>query len=64
MLVPIGIAYQLDFLFNTSEMLRYTTITFYMVNESFSIIENLGKMGVPIPKQIRKFLEQLNENEE
>lgn len=33
---------------------------FYIANEAMSIIENAGKMGLPIPEKLTKALEQLN----
>ncbi|WP_313757085.1 phage holin family protein [Tissierella sp.] len=58
--IPIGICYSLDQLFGT-EMLRNVSIWFYIGNEGISIIENLGKAGVPIPKFLGEILIQLRD---
>lgn len=42
-------------------VIRYTVIIALVANEVLSIIENLGLMGVPIPKIIRKAIDLLNE---
>ncbi|CAK7001761.1 phage holin family protein [Tissierella sp.] len=60
MFVPVGICYSLDQLFGT-EMLRNVSIWFYIGNEGISIIENLGKAGVPIPRFMREILVQLRD---
>lgn len=36
---------------------------FYIANESMSIIENAGKIGLPIPQKLIDVLEQLNGKE-
>ncbi|WP_312907197.1 phage holin family protein [Tissierella praeacuta] len=59
--IPIGICYSLDQLFGT-EMLRNVSIWFYIGNEGISIVENLGKAGVPIPKFLGEALVQLRES--
>ncbi|MBR4874780.1 MAG: phage holin family protein [Clostridia bacterium] len=41
---------------------RDMVIGFYIANEGISIIENAGKMNVPVAKTMSKFLEQLKEN--
>lgn len=58
--IPIGICYSLDQLFGT-EMLRNVSIWFYIGNEGISIVENLGKAGVPIPKFLGEALIQLRD---
>ena len=63
MLVPIGLAYSLDVLLKT-DMLRNTAIVFYIANDGISILENLGKAGVKIPKKLRDALVQLNDEAE
>ena len=40
--------------------LRDVTISALIVNDFISVIENLGKWGVPIPEVIKKRLEQLH----
>ena len=37
---------------------------FYCATELLSIIENVAKVGVPIPKKLKKALEQLKEEKE
>lgn len=58
--VPVGVAYALDQVLG-SEVLRNMAIWFYIGNEGISIIENLGKAGVPIPKFMREILVQLRD---
>jgi len=58
--IPIGICYSLDQLFGT-EILRNVSIWFYIGNEGISIVENLGKAGVPIPKFLGEALIQLRD---
>lgn len=36
---------------------------FYIANESLSIIENAGKIGLPVPEKLITILEQLNGKE-
>ncbi|WP_181350474.1 holin family protein [Thalassobacillus sp. CUG 92003] len=38
------------------------TILYYIVNESISIFENLGKLGVPIPKSLKKAIAIFDED--
>jgi toxin secretion/phage lysis holin len=45
------------------DLIRSITITFYIVNECISILENVGKTGVKYPKKLRQILEQLKDGE-
>ena len=56
--VPIAVAYWLDMLLG-QEILRSLAIFFYIANEGLSMMENLGRAGVPFPEQIQEALEQL-----
>jgi len=48
-----------------SSACRNTVIGFYIANEGISILENVGRAGMPLPKVLRKILEQLrDENKE
>lgn len=38
-------------------------IFFYLSNESLSIIENMGTLGVPIPKRLCKLVEELEDDD-
>ena len=40
---------------------RSAVICFYLANESISILENAGKLGVPLPKKLKEILIQLKE---
>lgn len=55
----ISIAHQVDTVLGDQHLLRDTTVFFYMANEMLSIIENGGRIGVPIPAVIRKAVEVL-----
>jgi len=58
--VPIAVAYALDKALG-QDILRSLAIWFYMANEGLSILENLGRAGVPIPEPIKTALEQLKQ---
>lgn len=42
-------------------VLRTAVIFFYLSNEGISILENAGRIGLPIPEKLKNFLEQLKE---
>lgn len=42
--------------------LRTMIILFYLSNEGISILENAGKMGLPLPQKLKDAIQQLNEN--
>ena len=44
--------------------IRSFVIGFYIANEGISILENAGKLGVPLPKKLIDVLEQLKSKEE
>lgn len=43
------------------EGLRYMAISFYIANETLSILENASSIGVPVPKKIKEILEQIKD---
>ena len=43
---------------------RNAVIGFYIANEGISILENVGKAGMPLPKILKKALEQLKNDSE
>lgn len=58
--VIVILAFQLDKLVGNSQpIFRTATAIFYIAVEGSSIIENLGVMGVPVPKFIAERLTQL-----
>lgn len=40
-------------------VLKSVTVFFYIANECISLIENAGRLGVPVPKKLLDVLEQL-----
>lgn len=43
--------------------LRSAMIFFYLSNEGLSIIENLGTLGVPIPRRLKRLVAELGEED-
>ena len=65
MFLPIIIANLIDVkIISGTPVLVSVTTVFYCVNESISILENLAKSGVPIPKKLKTILAQLKEKAE
>jgi len=44
------------------EGIRNMVISFYIANESLSVLENAAKMDVPVISKLKKVFEQLKEN--
>lgn len=56
----IGIANIIDMrIIGQGEILRTAVIFFYLSNEGISLLENAGRLGLPIPEKLRTVLEQL-----
>ena len=45
------------------DILRSVTIIFYISNECISLIENAGRLGVPVPKKLLDMLSQLKDKQ-
>ena len=45
-------------------VLKTVTVVFYICNECISLIENAGRIGVPVPKKLLDVLEQLKNRDE
>lgn len=57
-LVIVLVAARLDIVLGTA-FVRDAVVVAYIVNETISIIENAGLMGLPIPEAIMSAIEQL-----
>lgn len=58
----VGIANLLDiYVIKINSVFRTTVIFYYLANEGLSIIENSGKLGLPIPKKLKEALKQLKD---
>lgn len=58
-LVIVIIAYRLDLVVG-SDFIRNAVIITFIANETISIVENAGLMGIPIPAVITKAIDILN----
>jgi toxin secretion/phage lysis holin len=59
--VMVAMACFLDKMMNTNMMLRTAMIGFYIATEGISILENMGRMDMPLPQFIKDMLVQLKE---
>lgn len=65
MFALVGVANLIDVnALSGTAVLRSAVICFYLANEGLSIIENAGEIGLPIPKKLKKLIEQLKESED
>jgi toxin secretion/phage lysis holin len=61
----VGVANILDVnVIGTGCVLRTAVIFFYISNEGISLLENAGRLGLPIPEKIKVVLEQLHDKAE
>lgn len=65
-LVVVAVAHIVDtqVLGGSSSVFRSAACGLYIANEGMSILENSGKLGLPLPKKLKNVLEQLHEESE
>ncbi len=62
MLLIVAVANIVDInVIGEEHVLRTVTTAFYIANECISLVENAGRIGVPVPKKLMDVLEQLKE---
>lgn len=61
MLVMIILAHRIDHLFGLDYVMT-GTIYFYLANEFISIAENYGRLGLPMPEQLKRIIGALKDN--
>ena len=60
MLLIVAVANIVDIhVIGEGHVLKSVTVIFYIANECISLIENAGRLGVPVPKKLLDVLEQL-----
>lgn len=58
----VGVAHIIDLnVIGTGEALRSAVICFYLSNEGVSLLENAGRLGLPIPEKLKTILAQLHD---
>ena len=56
----VAVAHHVDLYLGAGSTFRDGTVVFFVANEALSILENAGRMGVPIPPKFAEMLQQLN----
>lgn len=59
-IILVGVAHMLDIVLGTN-FIRGGVVIAYISNETISIIENAGLMGIPIPKPLKKAIDILQD---
>lgn len=63
--ILVGVAHLIDlFILQEGTAIRTAVIFFYLANEGISILENSAKLGLPVPKKLKKILSQINKRSE
>jgi len=63
-LLIVVVATQLDLLvLGENNILRTAAISYYIASEGFSILENWGGMGLPLPRALKNALVKLRDDE-
>jgi len=57
----VAVAHAIDSVLGENHFFRDATIFFYLANEVLSIIENTGRMGIPIPSVLSKAVDVLKD---
>ena len=58
-LVIVCVSVIIDKIVGNTGVVRTLVIYFFVANDGLSIIENMGKMGIPLPKKLNDTLNQL-----
>ena len=65
MLLIVALANIVDInVIGDGHVLKTVTVVFYICNECISLIENAGRIGVPVPKKLLDVLEQLRDTDD
>ena len=56
----VGAAHVADTAIGNGELMRTATIIFFISNEGISLLENAGRIGLPIPPKLKSVLSQLH----
>lgn len=62
-LLVVTLAFVLDELTGKHGLIKDVVIYFFIANDGLSILENVAKMNVPIPKKLKDALLQLKESD-
>lgn len=57
--VLVAVAHLIDTSLGENHLFRDATIFFYISNELISILENAGRIGVPVPEQLKQAIQVL-----
>lgn len=60
----IALSVLIDKVLGQSGVVRTLVIYFFVANDGISILENVGEMGIPLPKKLIEVLEQLKKKGE
>lgn len=64
-LLIVAVAAQLDTIIHIESVaLRIVAISYYIANEGFSILENWGALGLPLPKALKDALAKLRKDDD
>ena len=63
-LLIVALAVVLDNLLQLNSIIRNGVIYFLIANDGISVIENVGNMGIKLPKKLTQYFEQLKNEEE
>ena len=65
MLLIVALANIVDInVIGDGHVLKTVTVVFYICNECISLIQNAGRIGVPVPKKLLDVLEQLRDKDD
>lgn len=62
--IVIVLAHMIDLILFKNGVLVTGAAMMYFANESLSVVENLGEMGIIVPKNMVKYLKQVREKSE
>ena len=60
----VVLSVEIDKILGQVGIIRNLVIYFFVANDGLSVIENVGKMDIPIPKKLKDALIQLSEDKE
>lgn len=60
----VVLSVEIDKLLGQVGIIRNLVIYFFVANDGLSILENVGKMNIPIPKKLKEALIQLSDEKE